>query len=268
LGFLRSTLRSVKLVGYFVIYGVELLVKRPETRRARAEWLHRFCAAALHGLGIELTVAGEFPPRGAVIANHLSYVDVIVFAALQPCVFVSKAEIRDWPVLGWMTSMAGTVYVERGHGGSALKAKGGMTAAAEAGLPVVFFPEGTTSNGRELLPFHSGLLAQAMAVEEPVTAAYIRYALNEENEADVTVEDDVCFWGDTPMLPHIFRFLGLRGVHVTVRFADGPIRFSSDMLHRKRAAIEARAAVCAMSTLNCEVPVSMQVGADLLDRPV
>ncbi len=243
MGFLRSVTRSVKLVGYFAWYGVELLVTQPKTREARADWLHRFCAAALEGMGLKLTVEGSFPARGAVITNHLSYVDIVVFAALQPCVFVSKAEIEDWPLLGWMTTMSGTVYVDRGRGGSAAKAKSGMQAAADAGLPVVFFPEGTTSNGEGVLAFHSGVLAQAMTVKEPVTAGFLTYTLDEENEAGVTVADDVCFWGDTPMLPHIFRFLGLRGVHAYVKFADAPIRFSSDVLHRKLAAVEAREAV-------------------------
>ena len=95
MGFLRSVARSLKLVGYFARYGVELLVTQPKTREARADWLHRFCAAALEGLGLKLTVEGEFPARGAVITNHLSYVDIIVFAALHPCVFVSKAEIEN-----------------------------------------------------------------------------------------------------------------------------------------------------------------------------
>ena len=243
MGFLRSVTRSVKLAGYFAWYGVELLVTQPKTREARADWLHRFCAAALDGMGLKLTVEGSFPARGAVITNHLSYVDIVVFAALQPCVFVSKAEIEDWPLLGWMTTMSGTVYVDRGRGGSAAKAKSGMQAAADAGLPVVFFPEGTTSNGEGVLAFHSGVLAQAMTVKEPVTAGFLTYTLDEENEAGVTVADDVCFWGDTPMLPHIFRFLGLRGVHAHVKFADAPIRFSSDVLHRKLAAVEAREAV-------------------------
>lgn len=139
--------------------------------------------------------------------------------------------------------MSGTVYVDRGRGGSAAKAKSGMQAAADVGLPVVFFPEGTTSNGDGVLPFHSGVLAQAMTVKEPVTAGFLSYSLDEKNEAGVAVTDDVCFWGDTPMLPHIFRFLGLRGVHAHVRFADAPIRFSSDVLHRKKAAMEAREAV-------------------------
>ncbi len=231
----------------FAEAGAELLVRRPATREARADWLHRFAARAIRGLGIEIDVVGRFPERGAVISNHLSYLDIVVFAALHPCVFVSKAEIAEWPVLGWMTTMAGTVYVARGHGGSAVKARGGMQAAADAGLPVVFFPEGTTTNGSELLKFHWGLLAQAMQERAPVTAAYMSYSLGEGNDAGVTVADDVCYWGDAQMLPHIFKLLGLRGLRAEVRFAEGPIRFSSDVMHRKLAAIEARFAVAAVA---------------------
>jgi 1-acyl-sn-glycerol-3-phosphate acyltransferase len=230
----------------FAVAGTELLIKRPATREARADWLHRFAARAIRSLRVEIDVIGEFPERGAVISNHLSYLDIVVFAALHPCVFVSKAEIQEWPVLGWMTTMAGTVYVARGHGGSAVKARGGMQAAADAGLPVIFFPEGTTTNGSELLKFHSGLLAQAMEERQPVTAAYVRYSLGPGNEAGITVADDVCYWGDAQMLPHIFRLLGLRGLRAEVRFADGPIVFSSDAMHRKLAAIEARQAVATL----------------------
>ncbi len=166
---------------------------------------------------------------------------------MSPCVFCSKAEIEHWPVVGWLATMAGTVYVDRGKGGSAIKAGSGMKTAAEAGLPVVFFPEGTTTNGREMLPFHSGLLAQAMAIDEPVTAAYVRYRLDEDNGPGVLVEDDVCYWGERPMRPHVFKFLGLRGAHATVRIADAPISFSSGKLHRKAAAVEAREAVLELS---------------------
>ncbi len=240
-------MRTIKLTGYFVRFGGELFLTRPKTREARAAWLHRFCSTALRGLGLKLTVEGEFPARGALISNHLSYIDIIVYAALHPCVFCSKAEIRRIPVLGWMTTMAGTVYVERGRGGSALRAKDGMKAAAEAGLPVVFFPEGTTTNGEMLLPFHSGLLAQAMTVDEPVTAAFLRYTLDEDNGAGITARDHVAWGDDSSMWGHIFRFLGLRGAHATVRFADAPIRFSSDVLHRKKAALEAHDAVLALS---------------------
>ena len=166
--FLRSLMRSVQLAGYFVQFGFELLIKQPSTREDRADWLHRFCASAIHGLGIETEVTGDFPTRGAMISNHLSYLDIIVLASIHPCVFVSKAEVAGYPVLGWMTTMAGTVYVARGHGGSAIKAREGMVTALNAGLPVVFFPEGTTSNGSGLLKFHSGLLAQVISAHAAV----------------------------------------------------------------------------------------------------
>ena len=234
MNFFRAAWRSVRLAGMFVVAGTELLVKRPATREQRADWLHRFCARGIRGMGIEISVEGVFPERGAVISNHLSYLDIVVFAALHPCVFVSKEEIRRWPVVGWMTTMSGTVYVARGHGGSAMKARKGMQAALDAGLPVVFFPEGTTSNGSHLLKFHSGLLSQVIAGGAPVTAAYLQYSFGEDNGPNVSVADDVCYWGDRKMLAHIFKFLGLRGVRAEVRFAEEPIAFSSDGLHRKR----------------------------------
>jgi 1-acyl-sn-glycerol-3-phosphate acyltransferase len=248
--FFRSVGRTLILLGMFVYAGLELILGRPKTRVDRADWLHRFCARAMKRLNVKVEVTGRPPERGAVISNHLSYVDIVTFATLHRVVFCSKAEIEHWPVIGWMTTMAGTVYVERGRGGSALKASAGMQKAADAGLPVVFFPEGTTSNGAGLLKFHSGLLAQAMLSGESVTAAFIGYSLDEDNGPDVSIADDVCFWGDRNMLAHIWKFLGLRGVRVSVKFADGPIQFSSDTLHRKAAAAEAELAVAELGGIN------------------
>ncbi|GGA59780.1 hypothetical protein GCM10011507_09110 [Edaphobacter acidisoli] len=218
-------------------------MQRPKTREARADWLHRFAARTVKRLRIEISAVGEFPWRGAVIANHLGYMDIVAFAALHPCVFVAKAEMESWPVLGWMTTMVGTVYVARGHGGSAAKARYGMQSAMAEGLPVVFFPEGTTTDGSTLLKFHAGLLAQAMASGFPVTAAHVHYSLGAGNAKGASVENDVCYWGDAKLVPHIFRFLGLREVKVEVRFAEKSIQFSDAALHRKLAALEARAAV-------------------------
>lgn len=242
MSFFRSVTRSIHIAGHFVRFGTELLVRRPSTREARAEWLHRFSSSALKGLGIEINASGAFPTQGAVISNHLSYLDIIVFAALRPCIFVSKAEVAGYPVLGWMTTMSGTVYVARGHGGSSLKARADLEAVLHAGLPVVFFPEGTTTNGNGMLKFRSGLLAQVRNTGGSVTAAHICYLLGKGN-GDATVEDDVCYWGDAILIPHIFRLLGLRGIRAEVRFAAEPIAFSSEPDNRKRAAKEAWVAV-------------------------
>ena len=236
------------LAGMFVEAGAELLLIRPTTRAERAEWLHRFCARSLRRMGITVTVHGNFPERGSLITNHQTYVDIVALASVRPCVFVSKAELMKVPVLGWMTAMSGAVFVERGRRGSAVRASEGMSAASRAGLPVVFFPEGTTNTTGELLPFRSGLLAQVMAAGEPVTSGYLRYSIAPEDAHDVSVSEKVA-WGDQPMFTHVFTFLGLRGVHVDVSFAPNPIAFSSESLHRKKAAAEARAAVAALATL-------------------
>ena len=120
------------------------------------------------------------------------------------------------------------------------------SAVVDAGLPVVFFPEGTTSNGAGLLKFHSGLLAQVIEAGSPVTAAYVQYGFSVDNGPAVSVEDDVCYWGDRNMLTHVFKFLGLRGVRAEVRFANEPIEFAT-WPNRKQAAVEARSEVMELS---------------------
>ena len=233
-----------KIVAIFLWFALLLVVQRPKTRVARATWLHRFCQALRAGIGMLVTTEGRFPDGGgSVISNHLGYPDIIVYAAVHRCVFCSKAEIRSWPFVGWMTMMAGTVFIDRGRGGSALKAKDEMMDTVAAGLPVMFFPEGTTTNGLGILPFHSGLLQQALSAEAPVTAARISYTLDQPNRAGVTVRDNVHYWGTIPLLKHLWGFCQLRGVHAHVRFADAPIVWSVEGIHRKVAAVEARDAV-------------------------
>jgi lyso-ornithine lipid O-acyltransferase len=244
--FVRVIWRLLKLVAMFAVRGAELAIKRPSTRAEGADWLHRFCAQAMREMGIEIETVGSFPEKGAVISNHLSYLDIVIFAALRPCVFVSKLEVKSWPVIGWMTVKAGTVFVDRGHGGSALRAGSRMQSAMEQGVPVVFFPEGTTTNGETLLKFHTGLLAKVLEVGEPVTTAYLRYSLGEGNEPGADVRNDVAYWGDMSMGAHVFRLLGLRNVKATIWFADAPIAFSVGAMQRKVAAVEAREAMVAL----------------------
>jgi 1-acyl-sn-glycerol-3-phosphate acyltransferase len=160
-------------------------------------------------------------------------------------VFVSAIETREMPLIGWMSIMAGTVYVTRGAGGSAEKASLGMAKGFRDGLPVVFFPEGGTFPGDELvMPFRSGLLAETLEAGAPVTPGFLRYELSAEDmERGKTVRNDV-YWGNQSLPGHLWNFLGLQGVKAEVRFADEPILFSAAALeNRKVAAVEAREAV-------------------------
>ena len=246
----RSVGRSLKLAAIFAYATLLLIAKHPSTRQQRAEWLHQFCVRAIRWMGMAVRRQGPFPERGVVVANHLGYLDVIAFAALHRCVFIGKSEVRRWPLLGWMATMAGTLYVQRGSG-----AKKGMRAASDAGIPLVFFPEGTTSLGDKVLLFHSGLLAQAMEAGQPITAAHIRYRLTEDNGPYLSLAD-VCFWDDTLFARHIFRLLALRGIEVELRFAESPIAFSPAAADRRIAAQEARAAVLQLrNTVEAEMVV-------------
>ncbi len=241
--------RLVKVVSHFGYAAVELAIKRPHSRPDRAAWLSTFCRRVLRAMDIGFTTEGTVPMEGAVITNHLSYVDIMVHSATRPCVFVSKIEVRKMPLLGWMSMMAGTVYVERGAGGSAQTAAVTMAKGFRDGLPVVFFPEGTTGVGDvPAMPFRSGLLAQALAAEVDVTPGFIRYELSAKDAArGKTVRNDVA-WGSQSFQAHIWNFMALGPVRATVRFGAGPIAFSPAALRdRKVAAGEAREAVLAVA---------------------
>lgn len=244
LRFIRSCIRIILLVALFACGVGTLLIRRPRTRAARAEWLHDFCILLLRRLGITARQRGTYPASGVVISNHMGYLDIITFAALHRCVFVAKSDIASWPVIGWMTTMSGTVYVERGRGGSAQRAQADLAAVAQENVPIVFFPEGTSSDGTDVLPFRSGLLANCLAAGQPITAACVHYRLTHDNGPDIAIGTSVAYWDDTPLPLHIFRLLGLRGIEIEVTFSGSPIAFSTAALSdRHVAAREARDAV-------------------------
>ncbi len=249
MAFFRKLLRASKVTCVFAFSLAELAFTRPASRRDRAAWLTKFCRRVLTAADVSWKAVGPVPQTGAVVTNHLTYVDIIVHAALRPCVFVSAIEIRHLPLIGWISMMAGTVYVSRGAGGSAAKAAGGMSEGFRDGLPVVFFPEGGTSVGDEpLMPLHTGLLAIALEEDAPVTAGFLRYAVTPaDTAAGKSTRDDV-HWGTQSLAAHIWNFLGLRSTGVSLSFAPGPIEFSRAAYEdRKIAAEETREAILSVA---------------------
>jgi 1-acyl-sn-glycerol-3-phosphate acyltransferase len=249
LDFIRKFYRAAKVLLLFLAASIELAITRPRTRAERAAWLSRFCARVLRSMSITYDCIGDIPMSGAVISNHLTYLDILLHSAIRPCVFVSKIELRKTPLLGWMSMMSGTVYVARGAGGSAAKAAEGMAKGFRDGLPVVFFPEGTTGVGDvPTLSFRSGLIAQTIEAGAPMRAAFVSYKLSARDLADGKTLRNEVHWGDQTLLEHIWGFVGLHDLHATIRFAPQPIAFSETAVReRKVAAEEARAVVSALS---------------------
>jgi len=151
------------------------------------------------------------------VSNHLSYLDILAFSAALPCAFVSKAEVANWPIIGRFAEQAGTIFVQRQKQGDGSRANASIAERLRNGVRVVLFPEGTTTNGEQLLRFHSTMLQPAIAVGEIVTPCAIRYQL-EEGEA----ENEVCWWGDVPIGPHMLNLLGKRAIKARIAFG-GPI---------------------------------------------
>ena len=126
-----------------------------------------------------------------------SHIDAIIYAAIEPSVMVAKAEIRGWPVIGMMARACGTLFVDRDSRSSALAVTEQVAERLKGPLPVLFFPEGTSTDGSEVLRFHSRLFTPAVEAGVPITTATIRYVIE-----DGTPERELCWFGDT-LLCHI-----------------------------------------------------------------
>lgn len=217
---IRTTARSLWLAGEVILALVRfagLLAAHAGTpgREARARWLQQVCRRALRVFCIELRAVGPIPSSGLLVCNHLSYLDILVLGATTPCVFVSKCEVRRWPVFGWLASLAGTIFLRRDRRSDVERVTHEMRLVLDTGALVVLFPEGTTSDGREVLPFKSALLQSATEQPHGLSAAFIEYTLH-----DGSVADEVCYWRDMTLLPHLLNLMGKPGLETRLCFTE------------------------------------------------
>lgn len=202
--------------------------------RARAEWSNRHARRLAKVLRLKVESMGTPPAAQIYCANHLGYLDIVTLVAVSPMVFVSKAEVRNWPVVGWLTQCAGTLYLQRERKGELLEVTRQFDPVIADGVPVVIFLEGTSSGGDEVLPFRPSLLAPAVAARWKVAPVALDYSVSEG-----TVAADVAYWGDMTFGPHFVNLLGKRALGGRVAF--GGARPAGD--DRKRLAAELREAV-------------------------
>jgi 1-acyl-sn-glycerol-3-phosphate acyltransferase len=240
---LRTTLRLAILVSTALqacAYFLVLRLQGPVSTLQRAQWLHRWCAKALYRLDIELQPEGAFPSRGLLVANHLGYLDILVLSALHPCVFVSKQEVRSWPLFGLMAKLSGTVFVDRARTSAAHTANQEMSQALSQDAVVVLFPEGTSSDGSKVLPFRPALFDAATRAGACVVSAHISYDV-----ADGSAASDVCYWGTMSFFPHLLRLLSRHQIRARVRFAAETRKFAD----RKLAARITRETVTSLAQM-------------------
>ena len=189
---------------------------RRVTTLQRAEWMQYCGRLVLTAMGIGARVEGRIPTGATlIVANHLSYLDIVIASAAVPSAFVAKSEIASWPAFGTLARLGGTIFVNRISRVSAWEVADRMAERLAEGVPVLLFPEGTSTDGSEVTRFHSTLFAAAVEGGLPVTPAAIFYEPSGELR-----ERDLCWFGEDSFFPHLLRVLGITGFTAVVRFGE------------------------------------------------
>lgn len=214
----RALRRAVALgfaLGLCVLAYWWVRVRGRVTLEQRALWLHGASKRVLRALGIKSRIYGRPPSQGLVVANHLSYLDIAIISSVMPCFFVSKTEVGRWPYFGRAARTGGTIFIDRSSRTSAAEVAQKIAERLKLHIPVLLFPEGTSSDGSQVLRFYPSLFEPAVASSASITAAAVRYVYEGRER-----ERDLCWFGDSGFLPHLWKVLGTPGFSAEVRFGE------------------------------------------------
>lgn len=248
---LIAPLRVVVLLAHLLVgLAIGLLIfpwqsqrRRNPTIKAWARVLLTICGAHLHvtGNAIDPQLArsgvADWTPGRLLLSNHISWIDVFAILSALPGRFVAKAEIGRWPLLGWLVTLVGTLYIERGRRHAVAMMNHRVREYLKAGETITVFPEGTTTDGTQMLPFHSNLIAPAFEASCDVWPVALRYTeRGQPSRASA-------FIGDMGLVTSLWNILIARDLAIEVAFL-APIGTTADRSrhHVAHAAQEAIAA--------------------------
>ncbi|WP_440997686.1 lysophospholipid acyltransferase family protein [Arhodomonas sp. SL1] len=200
-------IRVVSVALYTLFGGLAIVLAVAADRRDRVpphglgRWAQRqWCRGLCRLLGVTVSVEGKplAGPPALLVANHLSWLDIVCIAARWPVAFLSKTEVRRWPVIGQAATALGTLYIDRGRPAAAAEAVTAMRRRLEAGGYVLFFPEGTTGDGRRVRPFRARLYQAAVDAAAPVQAIALEYRHRDGSTV-------ASFTGDESLVANVWR---------------------------------------------------------------
>jgi 1-acyl-sn-glycerol-3-phosphate acyltransferase len=172
-------------------------------------------------IGMRIHVKGEPPkPPFFLVSNHLSYVDIVAYAARLNCVFISRADLAKWPGVGLSAQRIGTIFLNRGKLHDIPRVIKEINKTLDDGLGVILFPEGTSGAGDRVLPFHPSLLEPAARANYPVSYATISYRTRSK---ELPAYLAISWWGDMTFTPHIKELLRLSRFDAFITFGTHAI---------------------------------------------
>ncbi len=216
-----NALRAVWRMGRGLLHAlvglltITLLFPRWEEARRYAR-VQSWSREMLAHIGISLDLHGAPPVNGPMLlaANHISWLDILVMHAARHCRFVAKAEVRHWPLIGALATGAGTLYIERESRRDAMRVVHHMADSLRRGEIVAVFPEGTTSDGVLLLPFHGNLIQAAISADAPAQPVAMSFIDSKTGATSLTP----CYIGDDTLVASIWRTLSGPPITAVVRY--------------------------------------------------
>ena len=173
----------------------------------KVHWLRRFSRI----LNLSITQSGAFPEQGTLLgSNHISWLDIVVIGQFLPAYFVAKSDILSWPIIGFLSRQAGTIFIRRGDKKQIKIISETIIWALKQQGNVIAFPEGTTTHGDEVLGFHASLFQPALLAKANIQPIAIEYLGGSKQQAP--------FVGDDEFIPHLLRMLSLEKIEVEVSF--------------------------------------------------
>ena len=207
--------RAVRVLAY-VLWGLaQILLLFPRlSQPQRNDRVQAWAAAMLVRLGVQLEVSGTPPHAGPVllVANHISWLDIVVLHAARHCRFVSKSDVKHWPLVGTLATGAGTLYIERASRRDAMRVVHQMAQALKDGEILAVFPEGTTGDGTTVLPFHANLIQAPISAHAPVLPVALQFVDGRTGAPSRAVS----YVGDESLLGSIWRTLCARELRALV----------------------------------------------------
>lgn len=230
--------------------------RKSQDLKSRVQWLKETAIAHRNWINLQVRVKGEVPRGGLVVSNHVSYLDIVALSSIGGFAFVSKKEVASWPLFGTYARCGGTIFVDRERRGAVGAVTEEMRSHLDAGVPVVLFPEGTSTDGSEVLPFRSSLLEPIVQLNCPVTPCGLRYML----PGDGDVGKEVAYWGDMTLGPHLLNLMRKRGIILEVTFGKSRLPAAN----RKLLALDLHREVRALAGICC--PIESRVSESIETR--
>jgi 1-acyl-sn-glycerol-3-phosphate acyltransferase len=215
----RLIYRGLLITGMFLLGLLAVALVMPGLRRVFDRQAQPWCEAIVQEwdravcriLHLKLHVTGHpDPPAGLVVANHISWLDIIAMGAQQPCVFVAKEDVAGWPIMGTLAKGIGTLFVRRGDAEQSAATSETMTWLLRRGTRLMLFPEGTTTRGEQVLRFHGKLFQPAQRAGANVQAVALRYTGRAAEAAP--------FVGDDEFLPHLLQILTHKEIDLHIHY--------------------------------------------------